>query len=160
MTAWAWVNNKETCCPCLNYTGNVSCTDTPIKPSDNKHFSLSVVQHTDSRSVPSGQTQPLAPAITAQSFALLFYFTNRTDNYRPQNNTNRSIPLSPVPPSAGCQQSEIVLIYAIPSLPTILTRREADLHETIKDCQHRQTQGERCQHAHTEEPSLSLNNTL
>lgn len=68
---------------------------TPIKPPDNKHFSLSVVQHTASRSVPSGQTQPLAPAITAQSFALLSYFTNLTDNYRPRNNTNRSIPLSP-----------------------------------------------------------------
>lgn len=158
MTAWAWANNKETCCPCLNYTGNVSCTDTPIKTPDNKHFSLSVVQHTAPRSVPSGQTQPLAPAITAQSFALLSYFTNLTDNYRPRNNTNKhsSLSLSPVPPSAGCQQSEIVL----PSLPTILTWQEADLHETIKDCQHRQTQGERCQHAHTEEPSHSLNNTL
>lgn len=68
--------------------------------------------------------------------------------------------LSPHPPSAGCQQSEIVLVYASPSLPTIHTWQEADLHETIKDCQRRQTQGERCQRTHTEEPSNSLNNTL
>lgn len=129
------------------------------KNPHNKHFSLSLVQYTPSCSVPSGLSEPLAPAITVQSFALLSYFTDLTDNYRPQNSTNRSIPLSH-PPSAGCQPSEIVLIYAGPSLPTILTWQEADLHETIKDCQHRQTQGERCQHAHIEEPSHSLNNTL
>lgn len=62
--------------------------------------------------------------------------------------------LSPILLSAGCQQSEIVLMYSGPSLPTIHTWQEADLNETIKDCQqHWQTQGERCQHAHTEQPS-------
>lgn len=56
---------------------------------------------------PSGPAELLALTITAQCFAPLSYFT---DNYRPQNRPNRSIPPSR-PPSAGCQQSEIVLIY-------------------------------------------------
>lgn len=56
---------------------------------------------------PSGPAELLALTITVQCFAPLSYFT---DNYRPQNRPNRSIPPSR-PPSAGCQQSEIVLIY-------------------------------------------------
>lgn len=71
-----------------------------------------------------------------------------TDNYRAQNSSNRNIPLS-WPPPAGCQHNKIVLIYAIRPLPW----QENDLHQTIKDCQRRQTREERCQHAHTEEPA-------
>lgn len=93
---------------------------------------------------PSGPAELLALTITAQCFAPLSYFT---DNYRPQNRPNRSIPPSR-PPSAGCQQSEIVLVYirAGPSLAALLTWQESDLKQTIKDCQRRQTRGERCQH--------------
>lgn len=37
-------------------------------------------------------------------------------------------------------------IRAGPSLAALLTWQESDLQQTIKDCQRRQTRGERCQH--------------
>lgn len=101
-------------------------------------------------SSPFRSCEPLALPLHQSFFSC--YITDFKDNYRAQNSTNRSILLSQ-PPSALCQLGETVLIYAGLPLPT-------DLHETIKDCQHQQTQGERCQHTHTEEPSHSLKNTL
>lgn len=74
------------------------------------HFSRSSAQHTPPLSVPCVLSEPLSPAIALQLFALLSYFTDLTDNYRPQNSSNRNIPFSH-PPSVGCQQSQIVLIY-------------------------------------------------
>lgn len=87
------------------------------KKTHNKHpyFSLSLVQHTPPWSVPCGLSELLAPPLQCSPFALLSYFTDLTDNYRPRNSTNRNIPLSR-PPSAGCQRSEIVLAYPGPLL--------------------------------------------
>lgn len=47
-------------------------------------------------------------------------------------------------------------IRAGPPLAALLTWQESDLQQTIKDCQRRQTQGERCQHTRAAQTSPQL----
>lgn len=110
---WICLNEqKKTFCSGVNYYWNVSRTNAHKKKktlTTNIPTFLFSAQHTPSWSVPCGPSEPLAPAITVHSFALLSYFTDLTDNYRPQNSTNRSIPLSPSPRLRGVSRERLSL---------------------------------------------------
>lgn len=110
------------------------------------YFSLSLAEHT-----PPPTVWTSGPPLQCTPFVLLSYFTAFTDNYRPQNSTEHKHS-SPRPPSAGCQQSQIVRIHpSSSSLLFQLSTHGRTLTSTIllKTVRWWQTEGERCQRAHT-----------
>lgn len=136
---------------CSEYVQRKKKKHTPHK----QHFSIFLFAL--SCSVPLRTAWTSGPAITAQCFAPLSYFT---DNYRPQNRPNRSIP----PPTVLLLQgvSRVRLFSYMPALLFQLSshgRRltSTRLLKTVSTDRHK----ERGVNTLTlEKPSHSLNNTL